>query len=151
MIDREARDELSLLAKRFIAGRITNFDYETNSPFSKDRVIEIVDDYLFLFCNEFKEHNLSKGDLPKTTKKELARILLFLNSDYEYEWPKRKWTFNNFRRLFRLTKSLQGLRIRDWEYHNAGDLSVWPFTHRKHMMLEASKSRIGLSLTLAGD
>ena len=132
-----------------MTGQITNFEYENQSPYSKDLAVKNIDDYIWSFYSDFKEHKLPKGCLPETTKKEFARIILFLNSDNEYEWPPEPNLLSKLKKLLTSNEPLKGLKVRRFDYHNAGDLSVWPFTHRKHMMAEAEKRRVGLSLKLA--
>lgn len=149
MIDRKARNELANLVRAFATGTITNFDFERNSPFSEDKIISVIDDYLWSFYDDFKEHKLPKGSLPLTTKKEIARIVLFLDSELEYQWPIEGGLIKRILKLFKSSPAIQAKKIKDFDYHNAGDLSVWPFQNRKHLIAEAKKQRVGLSLTLA--
>ena len=149
MIDRKARDELSVLVKAFVTGRITNYEYESDVPSSQDRIIKVVDDYVWSYYHDLKEHNMPKGSFTLTSKREFARIILFLNSDREYLWPENLSLKSRMKKLFLATEPVQGRRIKDFAFHDAGDLAVWPFLHRKHMMAETNKSRVGLSLTLA--
>ena len=153
MIDRKARDELAVLVKAFVAGRITNFEYEGRLPVTKagvqDRIINVVDDYIWTCYDDFKEHNMPKGSFSLSSKKELGRIILFLNSDQEYMWPDEPSLTSKLKKLFTATQPVQGRRLKGFDFHNAGDVSVWPFLHRKNMMAEANKPRVGLSLKLA--
>ena len=156
MIDRKARHELLALVRAFISGQLTNFEFERNAPLSEDNIIGVVEEYLWLFYDDFKEHRFNRRGMSKTMKKELARIVLFLNSDREYEWPeiyspltKTDTLFKKFKLFFKPPWTPHTYRVNNFDDFNAGDLSVWPFIHRKHMMAEANKHRVGLSLKLS--
>lgn len=149
MIDRHARDKLAYLVKDFASGRITNFQFEGTVPYSSDRAIGAIEDYFWSFYDDYTEHKLSVADVPKTTKKEIARIILFLNSDRSYEWNDKRNGLRFFAQFFKRPKALKALRVHKFDLYNQGDMSVWPFMHRKHMMEEANKPRVGLSLSLA--
>lgn len=149
MIDRDARDELIVLVKDFISGRITNFQFEAGVPFSGDKAIDAIEDYFWSFYDDFKEHHISFTDIPLTTKKEIARLILFLSSDREYRWDEPRNSLRSFRWIFKRPKALRAQKFKKFELHNRGDMSVWPFMQRRHMMTEAGKKRVGLSLKIA--
>jgi len=149
MIDRKARDELAVLVKAFLAGRITNFEYEDRCPVSEDRIIKEVNDYVWLYYDDFKEHNMPKGSFSLSSKKEFGRMILFLNSDLEYMWPDEPSLTSKLKKLFTAAAPVQSRKVKDFDFYNSGDVNVWPFLHRKHMIAEANKPRVGLSLKLA--
>src|SRR5436190_23104801 len=90
MIDRTARNRAAETIRRFVCGQITNKEFIRRYPDSKhDPVISALDDTVWCLYDDIRTHKLS-GDyaLTKEFKSEVARWLLFLYSDAEYEWPK---------------------------------------------------------------
>jgi hypothetical protein len=88
VVDRKARDAFAELLHQFIAGRIENFDFENRVPGSKDPAI---DEIWWRGCwplyDDFRSHHLAgKWRIPNHSRPEIAKWILFLHSDYEYEW-----------------------------------------------------------------
>lgn len=95
MVDRKARDEFAQLLRHFVAGRVLNFDFDKHVFKSdwyktwsvKDRVLEEVFDQMWFFYCEVRKHYLSgESALTKEDRRIVARHILFLHSDLEYEW-----------------------------------------------------------------
>jgi hypothetical protein len=90
MIDRTARDALSEAIRALVSGSISNVEFEDRVPRrSRDPAV-----YEVFFCgawslyDDLHEHRLvGKYHLPSKARPEIARWILFLKSDYEYEWP----------------------------------------------------------------
>src|SRR4030095_14550474 len=88
MIDRRARRQAAEVIRHFLAGRITNEQFEDRYPSSKDPVIWALDDTLWNFYDDFEEHTLSgKHAVPEELKRQMSRWLLFLYTEDEYCWP----------------------------------------------------------------
>ena len=88
MIDRASRDALAELARHFLAGRITNRELENSLPSSRDRAIrQIWWNALWGLYDDFHEHRLvGRYYIPRDSRADLARCILFLKTDLEYEW-----------------------------------------------------------------
>ena len=91
MIDRAARDRAALLLRRFAAGRLTNDDFVDAFPSSKtDPALRAVDQRAWALYDDFRTHRLTgRHALAPAGRREVARWVLFLQSDVEYTWPTR--------------------------------------------------------------
>ena len=137
MIDRIARDEYSLLLRRFFSGGITNFDYEKEfdsipEEFDADdwSIIAIYQAIWPCYCDLSKHKMTGKNSLTAEGKKTVARFILFLHTDYPYEWPKPKVEIG-MALLRLLTFGLFGKRAADDSDERTGDDEVWPFFRKE--------------------
>ena len=98
MIDRNARDAYAEVLRHFIAGRLTNDEYDRCaddildrcSP--EDRGPAAVYSSVWFLYDDLRTHRLTgKSKVPRKTRRELARCIIFLHSDLEYEWPIRSF------------------------------------------------------------
>ncbi len=141
MVDREARDGYAELLRHFAAGRVLNWDYEDAS----DEFTDSDDPAVFgvfwgvwpAYCDIRKHHMAGKNRLDKTGRRTVARYVLFLHSDREYEWPVR----GRWRPLLNL------LTVGVWGLLNPlpkgnGDEAVWPFYRRSDLEEEAARPRL---------
>jgi hypothetical protein len=137
MIDREARNQAAETIRHYLCGTITNREFERRYPTSKtDPIIRALDDSLWASYEDISTHQLGGANaVPKHLKDRVARWLVFLYSDHEYQWPRigdagfrdlpaDSWFGNIVRRLFA------------WEERSAafmayGDYDVWPFLRRE--------------------
>ena len=88
MVDRDARKAAAEKVRYFVNGGITNFEFEDSQPSTRDEAVLAIYDTLWLFYDDFEKHKLVLGHaIPEKTKKDMARWLMFLYSDEEYEWP----------------------------------------------------------------
>ncbi len=91
MIDRETRDKYAELLRHFAAGQLTNDDYDDQTDkvaFKDDSVNEIYDQMWFTYC-DLRTHKLTgKDKLTAEGRKVVARFIMFLYSDFSYEWPR---------------------------------------------------------------
>lgn len=129
MIDRASRNALAELAHHFVAGRITNYELEKGCPRSKDCAIrEIFWNALWGLYDDFHEHRLvGRYYIPKDSRADLARCILFLKSDLEYEWtpyPPRPRVLST---LFSLVTLGFANRVMARHWRQQGDSRVWPF------------------------
>lgn len=96
MVDRSARNILAELIHQFAAGRVENFDFENRVPESEDFAIrEIGWCGCWPLYDDFRTHRMvGKWRIPDESRPEIAKWILFLHSDYEYEWKPRTWPGN---------------------------------------------------------
>ena len=89
MIDRQARDLTAELIRHLVSGQITTDQFEDRLPNSADRAIqEVYSSGPYLLYSDDDEHKLVGDDaVPREAIPDVARWILFLKSDLEYEWP----------------------------------------------------------------
>jgi len=131
MIDTVARKKAAEVARHFASGQITNFEFENNMPSTKDSAIWAIEDTIWCFYDDFKEHKINDNwEVPSEIKAMMARWLMFLYSNEEYLWPKisypgiRPIEYGFFGKLFKKHKKQQA-------FLNAGNYSVWPFINQE--------------------
>ncbi len=129
MVDRKARDQLAELIRHLVAGQISNDEFEGRLPHSKDAAIrEIFWNGAWGLYDDLREHKLGGANrIENKHRRDIARWVLFLKSDYEYEWP----PYPPKPRLLNLFLSIltfgvyNRLTAKRWR-HN-GEAEVWPF------------------------
>jgi hypothetical protein len=134
VIDRESRTKLSELIKHLAVGQITNDEFEDRLlllGFADPAVWEVFSSSAWCLYSDLREYRLSgKYRLPKAARRDVARWILFLKTDLEYEWPR----LGRFRSLVLLLTNvfslgLVGITYRKY-FRRFGDLDVWPFLRR---------------------
>ena len=125
MIDRSARNRLAELIRSLVSGSITNDEFEDRLPESNDKAVsEIFHHGAWFLYSDMKEYKLKGKDvLSQEDKSIVARWILFLKSEYEYEWPSA-----SFEEAFlkSITLGVFGKNTLDkWQEH--GDVLSWPF------------------------
>ena len=144
MVDRKARDEFAELLRHFIAGRITNEEFEHQVPIpSKDLAIfEIWWLAAWPLYDDFDEHTLTEEyRASDDERREIVKCILFLKTDQEYQWPRHstlKQLLGDLRYLvtFGRVPVYSSYELLDAA---AGDLEAWPFIHLKD--LETARKR----------
>ncbi|RCU45207.1 hypothetical protein DU002_15910 [Corallincola holothuriorum] len=140
MIDQESRIQFAELIRSLCSGNITNDDFEDSVPFqSEDRAISAVFYYgAWGIYSDMKEYKLrGKNRLSREDKEYAAKLILFLKSGFEYEWPVR----NRKRSLLhRFTFGLFG-EIEPDPWSLVGDKTAWPFLNISQ--LEQAKRQYG--------
>ena len=142
MIDKESRSQLAHLLRQLSVGQIANDQFEDQLPRSKDRAVREVIGQAWLLYDDMREHKLvgpSKKDRP-----EVARWILFLQTDFEYEWP----SLPAWLRIIGFMPSILTLGLvwapyRMW-FERQGDCSVWPFL-RDEDFKDAKKNPVFMS------
>ncbi|MDS4039548.1 MAG: hypothetical protein RKP20_00005 [Candidatus Competibacter sp.] len=146
MIDHEGRKRLAELTRRLAVGRITNEEFESQRPNSKEIALFEVYFYgLWPLYDDFVEHKLiGRWALTPEGRAWVARIVLFLRSGLPYCYPR----LTGLAQLPVLLCSLATLgwvgrlwRRRQWK---DGDESVWPFFSRSEYD-EARRNPVYLS------
>ena len=135
MIDAIARTQLAEAIRALASGVITNDEFETRVPRGSldPAVQEIFLSGPWQLYSDLRTHKLSgQHRLPDLARPEVSRWVLFLKSSRPYDWPRYAgpqgllWLISSL-----LTFGLFGI-IRRRRLAHHGDLSVWPFIHRKH-------------------
>lgn len=143
MVDRKARDEFAELLRHFIAGRMTNEAFEDQIPFSKDLAIfEIWWLAAWPLYDDFDEHTLTEEhSASNEERREIAKCVLFLKTDREYQWPRHSTLKQLLMDLkFLVSFGRAGIySSKELLDATAGDLEAWPFIGLKD--LEAARSQ----------
>ena len=129
MIDRKARNALAERLRHLASGSMSNNRFESLSCRSKDRVIAELEWHLALpVYDDMHEHRLS-GEFALTygQRRDFARAILFLKTEFEYEWKTKRGLRGFLNSTFRL-KPLRRIPPVDT---TGGDLRVWPFYHQE--------------------
>ena len=131
MIDRAGRDRLALFLRRLATGRITNDDYNDEYPVrSEDAGIEAIARAGWTLYSDTWTYRLrGRHALAPETRRAVARCILFLHSDLEYEWSRDpSWGFAG---VLVGVLTLGRVDIRDWKtWEGQGDYDLWPFLRR---------------------
>jgi len=134
IIDRDARDITALLIRRLATGRITNDEFEDRQPLGSPdpAVTEIFDRGASGLYSDLHEHRLTGSNrLPREARREIARMILFLKNDLDYEWP----TPTLWQELLWMVTGLLTLRGGSRFYMRwmgtRGEVGVWPFLRRE--------------------
>jgi hypothetical protein len=137
MVDTKARIIFSRALARFAKGTITNFEYEREfeSQFpadTNDLAILRIRDKIACLYSDLNEHKLDGDRSPVAeVRAVIDRCILFLHTDLEYEWPKRKTLVDRFLQVLNLGRYKTGVVFDD-------DFHFWPFI-RETDYLKASK------------
>ena len=123
MVDPANRAQFAEGLRHLVSGTITNDQFEDwHYQNSKDPAIaEIFILATWPLYSDLKEHRL-RGEhaLTEGMKLDLARCILFLRTDLEYEWPKKVGFKATLRAYFG----------NPWR-NCGGDNTVWPFFRRE--------------------
>jgi hypothetical protein len=90
MIDRESRDVLAENLRQLVTGQLTNYKFERAVRLSNlDRGINrIYQDLAWHLYDDYREYKLrGENSLSDEARTTVTRAILFLYSDFEYEWP----------------------------------------------------------------
>jgi len=134
MTDRAARNEFALLLRRLASGRITNARFDGYRPDrAPDSGVQAVADAAWQLYDDFGVYRLrGRRALRRDALAAVARWVLFLQSDYEYEWPRNpRPSIGRFLlalMTFARISPIPPDRMRVWR--QAGDYDCWPFVTR---------------------
>lgn len=132
MVDRAARDRAAELIRHLASGQITNDEFEDALPETSDSAVsEVFRHGAWFLYSDTSEYRLTGKDaLPRKVRPDIARWLLFLKSDLEYEWPiQPAWGCLVYPILNVLTLGCFACLSRmDWAQRGHAD--VWPFIRR---------------------
>lgn len=158
MIDRERRKKLAMHLRHLSTGQISNDEFEERvmedvsygwlpeqyyrSEESKadDKIIRQALEYSWCLYNDTYNHKLTGGHkLSEAQIKEIAKCILFLHSDLEYDWtfvdmtnPLIRFSFNDMlKSILTFGKHYKDLNLkREEEFElmkKSGDFEYWPF------------------------
>jgi hypothetical protein len=144
MIDKVARKQAAEAIRHFLAGRISNDEFVCRYPSSEDHIIWALDDTLWGFYDDLREHTLT-GEFaaPAELKKQVIRWVMFLYTDEEYGWPAinapgmRAYYQPSW--LSRVTGFSKYVEKRTASFMAHGDYDVWPF--RRRVDFESARKR----------
>ena len=126
LIDRTSRDSLIELLNDFAANRIRRQELFARKPASRDRAVrEIIAQALLLERPD--DDSPGSRNLTGEDRGEVARWVLFLQTDAEYRWP----SLPTWLRVAGFIPSILTFGLiwrpyRRW-YERQGDHRVWPF------------------------
>ena len=158
MVDLKKRKQLALHLRRLAGGVISNDEFESNlieevtngwlpEQFYRSKeaktgdaaILPLVDESWGLY-DDNRSHKLRKSDqLKPETMKQVARIILFLHSNQEYQWsyfdiksPIDRFSLKDFLLLIlTLGKNYRDKRhaqLKGFEsFKKEGDFDYWPF------------------------
>ena len=141
MINRSSRDKLALAIRRFVSGQIHNDELDEVEVDWRDRGAVAVKEMSWNLYWDTEQHFATgKNKIQREARREIARWIIFLQSDSEYLWPDYSfvqifnWPMNILtfgmweRRKKRILK----------EFCEAGDFSSWPFQNSKEVARAAA-------------
>ena len=129
MVNRSSRTQTGELLRHLLAGRISNLDYEEKAADldSKASAIAAIFVESWQLYDDVFEHRLTdKWKINKDDRRVVARWILFLQNDLEYEWPYPEIK-HDLRRLVSLLTFGVFPHFREPKYRDLGDYDVWPF------------------------
>jgi hypothetical protein len=142
MVDRVSRDQLAKAIRRLAAGLITNDAFEDSTRScrrSLDTAVRSLRRMAWTLYSDHRAYRLEGRDrLRKTDRREIARWIVFLKSNVEYEWPDLTgwtWLLLAFPNL--LTFGAIGRLVRRW-HDQRGDVDAWPFIRGQDLKRAAS-------------
>jgi len=131
MIDRPKRENLAHHLRLLATGQITNDKFEDSLDLrSEDTAIwRIYKDGAWSLYSDLKEYKLvGRYKLTKEIKRNVARVILFLKSDREFEWREPAWYM---KALISVLGILTFGLVSGWFYRYSwakqGDVNVWPY------------------------
>jgi hypothetical protein len=130
MVDRKARDNAAAVLRQLVEGAVTNVEYERKYPTNKDDpALWAVYIQSWFSYSDRREHTLTGRYTPNDEGRRLfERCILFLRTDWEFEWPAPKIGLRGA--LIRLLGLGWLLKQRDRKEMSVGDVEVWPFLRR---------------------
>ncbi len=135
MIDRDRRDALAQLLRQLCSGCLTNDQFEDaagdllSKPHARtDPAIQAIIKQAWYLYSDLREYQLrGKDALPPSVKREVARWIIFLHSDIEYEWTVSAILLNLQRWVIRLKRRFIHGKAKTIMRR---DPSIWPFARR---------------------
>ena len=140
MVDRRRRDQFAEILRHFAAGLLTNVEYEkrVDDIFEgmsrkqlKDLALSAVWENVWFLYDDMSTHRLRDSHaLPPEAKTEIARWIMFLYTDEEYQWPNVSFISLSSCLLSIVTLGLWDLIFRPYrerKFARHGNRDVWPF------------------------
>lgn len=132
MIEQDYRKEYATIVVRTVSSRITFSEYfEQVSKLGKTdlAVREIRRIAIDPFFEELDDDDISMLDIDPADRRELAKIILFLRTGQEYEWPviEKGTVVDKAIRIFTLGLGPPKYRYGTYEFEKQGCIDFWPF------------------------
>lgn len=138
MVNTEARQAAITILEKLLAAQLTNYELEDNwPPRSSDRIVDELPDILWCNYDDTPKQILTPANFGETGGDFINRIILFLKSDYEYEWP--EWNPPSFRTFVRRLLGRQTAAQDRQSFAQHGDFNVWPFIRKEDFQKCASR------------
>ncbi len=143
MIDRAERDHLAHRLRLLSAGQITNDEFEDSLRLSSEdpAIWRIFSDGAWYLYDDLHEYKLvGKNRLSKEVKHNVARVILFLKSDREFEWGEPPWYIKTAITILGLFTF--GFVSRHYYKHlraKQGDFQVWPYIRKEDLEADLKK------------
>ena len=133
MPDYTTRRTIALMLRRFAAGRITSdeLDDAFADGRSADSAVAALHDFAVGgLYGSFDSHRCRADHaLSRSSRRLVARMVLFLRTDLDFEWPDHGYAgFRGGLWRFVTLGLLQERYDRDWQ--RSRDADVWPFARR---------------------
>jgi hypothetical protein len=133
MIDQPKRDRLAQALRQLISGRIDNLTFDDldcpgGITVSNDPALFEIFYSVWYYYDDFRSHPMQLADEQRLG---FERCVLFLHSDYEFEWPRKRFGTGVINYFHRLLDELTFRRFHLWPSQTPGDVSVWPFYRRR--------------------
>ena len=130
MIDRSARNSMAEAARFYLAGFLTNFEFN-DAIFdlkTDDPAIKAIRQQLWLIYDDLQEHKCKgKWKLSEEEREIVIRIIMFLKSEIEYRWPKVPACYTSLRPIVWLLTFGIGVKSLDQKFEFKDSNNVWPF------------------------
>lgn len=138
MIDRALRNRYASALRQLVSGQVTNWQFEglTGGEYldSQDGVLVPIFWRAWTFYNDDAWPERVRRDVARAVRSDVARWILFLQTDLEYRWPPGPQDQFGIRCVildlltFGWWERRKLERLQAWERH--GDDAVWPFLTR---------------------
>jgi hypothetical protein len=139
ILDRESRRSLAELLRHLVAGLITNDEFENQRPRgSHDLAVrQVFEEGAWFLYDDTCEHRLiGRRRLATRDRQNVARWILFLETDLTYEWPVVPFGLRlALIPLNLLTLGLLGRVVQRFA-SSGGPTDLWPF--RRHSDYQAA-------------
>lgn len=143
MIDRAKRDHLAHRLRLLALGQISNDQFDDSLDLrSQDRAIwRTYWDGAWTLYDDLREYRLTGKDrLTDEVKQNVARVILFLKSDREFEWRDTPWYLRlpvGILGFFTLGYASRIFYKYTWE--KQADISIWPYYRRSDFETDLSR------------
>lgn len=139
MIDRTSRDKLAEALRQYASGRITNYAFDDIDVDKRDLgAVEVKHAVWHLYDDLYEHKAVNNFYINKNARKEIARWIVFLQSDKEYIWPKMS-VIDML--LSVLTFGFYG-KLLQKQWGKMGDSDAWPFIDKNELNKVISKPKL---------
>ena len=150
MIDRSARNAIAEATRHYLAGLSTNFVFDDTifDLKSSDSSIRAIRTQLWLIYDDLQEHrHEGKWVLSENQRDTVLRIILFLKSDIEYQWPTLPSWYTVTRPIIYLLTFSFGPKTLDQIFERKDNENVWPFHNLEEIRVAKNEPKYLASAT----